>query len=50
MPGEVNEDGNPQVSDDATPHIPFAAPKRFIYETFINPEQPAAGRRPAAGR
>ena len=37
---EVNEDGNPQVSDDATPHIPFAAPKRFIYETFINPANP----------
>jgi hypothetical protein len=36
--GEVNEDGNPQVSDDATPHIAFAAPKRFIYETFINPD------------
>lgn len=38
--GEVNEDGNPQVSDDSTPHIPFAAPKRFIYETFINPANP----------
>ena len=30
VPGEVNEDGNPEVSDDASPHIPFAAPKRFI--------------------
>ena len=40
VPGEVNEDGNPEVSDDATPHIPFAAPKRFIYETFINPANP----------
>ena len=40
MAGEVNEDGNAEVSDDATPHIPFAAPKRFIYETFINPANP----------
>ena len=40
VPGEVNEDGNPEVSDDATPAIPFAAPKRFIYETFINPANP----------
>jgi hypothetical protein len=40
VPGEVNEDGNAEVSDDATPHIPFAAPKRFIYETFINPANP----------
>ena len=40
VPGEVNEDGNPEVSDDATPHIPFAAPKRFIYETFIDPSNP----------
>ena len=40
VPGEVNEDGNPEVSDDSTPHIPFAAPKRFIYETFIDPANP----------
>ena len=40
VPGEVNEDGNPEVSDDASPHIPFAAPKRFIYETFIDPHNP----------
>ena len=25
------------VSDDSTPHIPFDAPHRFIYETFIQP-------------
>ena len=44
VPGEVNEDGNPEVSDDSTPGIPFAAPKRFIYETFINPANPLPGR------
>ncbi|HEX6024997.1 MAG TPA: zinc dependent phospholipase C family protein, partial [Solirubrobacter sp.] len=40
IPGEVNEDGNPQVSDTSTPHVPFAAPKRFIYETLIDPNAP----------
>ncbi len=40
VPGEVNEDGNPEVSNDSTPAVPFAAPKRFIYETFINPSNP----------
>jgi hypothetical protein len=40
VPGEVNEDGNPEVSDDASPHIPYAAPKRFIYDTLIDPHNP----------
>lgn len=40
IPGETNEDGNPQVSDVSTPHVPFAAPKRFIYDTLVNPFNP----------
>lgn len=40
IPGEVNEDGNPEVSNNGSPHIPYAAPKRFIYETLIDPHNP----------
>lgn len=50
-------DGNPDrttlpdgdVSDDATPGVPFAAPIRFIHDTLVDPgaPTPAAGRGPA---
>jgi hypothetical protein len=40
VPFEVNEDGNQDISDTSTPRQDFAAPSRFIYETFVNPENP----------
>ena len=40
VPMEVNEDGDPDFSDNASPRIPFQAPTRFIYETLVNPNNP----------
>ena len=40
VPFEVNEDGDPEISDTSTPRQDFAAPSRFIYETFVNPDNP----------
>jgi len=40
VPFEVNEDGDPDFSDDSSPRINFAAPHRFIYETLVNPNNP----------
>ncbi len=40
VPFEVNEDGNPDVSDDSTPRTDFEAPMRFLYETLVNPMNP----------
>jgi hypothetical protein len=40
VPMEVNEDGDPDISDNASPRIPFQAPNRFIYETLVNPSNP----------
>jgi hypothetical protein len=47
--GDATEDydGNPErdaapggdISDDSTPGVPFAAPNRFVFETFINPQR-----------
>ena len=36
VPGEVNEDGDAEVSDDSTPGIPYGIPPDlFLWETFI---------------
>ena len=40
VPGEVNEDGDPEVSDDATPATDFAMPTAFLYDLLINPVNP----------
>ena len=40
VPGEVNEDGDPQVSDDRTPGTDFAVPSGFLYDTLVNPNNP----------
>lgn len=40
VPFEANEDGDPDISDTGTPRQNFDAPSRFIYETFVNPENP----------
>lgn len=40
VPFEANEDGDPDISDTGTPRQTFDAPSRFIYETFVNPENP----------
>lgn len=38
VPFETNEDGDPEVSDDASPRIAYAAPpNRWLYDTFVNP-------------
>jgi hypothetical protein len=37
VPGEVNEDGDPEVSEDSTPGTPFDAPMSFIYDTLVDP-------------
>lgn len=37
VPMEVNEDGDPDISDTSTPRQDFAAPSKFVYETFVNP-------------
>jgi hypothetical protein len=40
VPGEVNEDGDPEVSDDATPGTDFAMPTEFLYDLLIDPANP----------
>lgn len=40
VPGEVNEDGDPEVSDDATPGTDFAMPTEFLYDLLIDPNNP----------
>ena len=40
VPFEVNEDGDPEYSDDASPRIPYQVPTRFVYETLVNPANP----------
>lgn len=40
VPFEVNEDGDPDFSDDASPRIPYQVPNRFVYETLVNPANP----------
>lgn len=40
VPLEVNEDNDPDISDTSTPRQDFEAPSRFVYETFVNPENP----------
>jgi hypothetical protein len=42
--GEVNEDGQPQVSDDSTPGIDFGIPPDlFLWETFVGRAPDATG-------
>ena len=44
VPGEVNEDGDPEVSDDATEAITYGAPPDlFLWETFIGRAPDATG-------
>lgn len=33
----VNEDGDPDHSDDSTPGVPYAVPTGFVYDTLIDP-------------
>ena len=40
VPGETNEDGDPEVSDDATPGTAFAMPMDFLYDTLVDPSNP----------
>ena len=44
VPGEVNEDGDPEVSDDATPQIAFAAPQALHLRDLHQPGHAAARR------
>jgi hypothetical protein len=44
VPGETNESGQPQVSDDATRGITYdAPPDRFLYEVFVGRASDANG-------
>jgi hypothetical protein len=40
VPFEVNEDGDPDISDTSTARQDFLAPSKFIYETYVNPNNP----------
>ena len=40
VPFEVNEDGDQEYSDNASPRIPYAVPNRFVYDTLVNPNNP----------
>ena len=40
VPFEVNEDGDQEYSDDASPRIPYAVPNRFVYDALVNPNTP----------
>ncbi len=40
VPGEVNEDGDPDYSDDATPRYQYTAPTEWIYDMLVDPNTP----------
>lgn len=40
VPFEVNEDGDPEYSDNASPRIPFQVPNKFVYDALVNPNNP----------
>lgn len=40
VPGEVNEDGDPDYSDDATPRYQYTAPTEWIYDMLVDPHTP----------